>query len=769
MSPPQRVLRTTLSFLLALLAGSVPDYASGQNFSGLQDKELRPLTDVQSGAQSILGGLLKDTPAGSLLGGTTGKIDRVVVADDRERRLAVRVTCSGLAGKQLQGELRGSNRRPQREFRPAQATVGPESNEVELVFEVPPSVPEGTELQSPFLYLKVLRPGLPLPELERAFELGKRWKVGIKPENLVIRITPQPEGAAAQLKEEEVKVVLPPASVLTLAEPVSARAIRATAMTEPSARISTSAVRGEAAVAASERAATVSPSIAAMSLDKRVLLEKTEPAARALPPNKMLVAVANFRFGVPEEDKNRGAKGPGGSRIDLLEGVRSDISLLRESVIRMSPEVYQDQNPTSGIFYFIPSAYHVDWRPDEGYGMRMLYSASTREGQAGDVLMSMRLDARVDTREVQFAKELMNAYKARHPETSFTELRPLPIDKPPEVSLAGGLQRLYNIPPEKIATVAISQALGQIDISWITDTITKENLQLALTEDVGINGNLAFTASGGGLPPPNLPVQIRLADVGTFGEFRWRRGEKWRNPTPYPLRLKYLHALLLENNTPIIYSWNLGNKEVAPAAQVEFDGSPVPSWIDGKAKRLWLDYAVVSDCNACDQQVISAITGGVTSLGASQITFSTITPLADTGAYQLTAQVRSKYFDPRNRESQQKPELPLNADGKDFTVGPIYLVNRQDGQSIPGDPLFEYFLTAVMRDGTIYRATRWIPSDNLRVVIGRVQVEQALGSLPAVNPGAVPTATPATVPTPPSSTVPTAPSGVNPTPTPTPQ
>ena len=115
------------------------------------------------------------------------------------------------------------------------------------------------------------------------------------------------------------------------------------------------------------------------------------------------------------------------------------------------------------------------------------------------------------------------------------------------------------------------------------------------------------------------------------------------------------------------------------------------------------------------------------SVGAAQISFHTITPLADTGAYEISVTLRSRYFDPKTRDRRTLPPLVLGADNQDFTIGPIYLVNRQPGEKVPGDPLFEYSIEVAMGDGTTYSGTTWIPVDGLRVLIGRVQLEQALG------------------------------------------
>jgi hypothetical protein len=211
---------------------------------------------------------------------------------------------------------------------------------------------------------------------------------------------------------------------------------------------------------------------------------------------------------------------------------------------------------------------------------------------------------------------------------------------------------------------------------------------------------------------------------------RWSRTEGYRNLTPYPVRLRYLHALVIDprNNLPILYSWSLANVEVAPQGSVRWDSTKVPAWIDTESKRVWVDYAVVRSCEPCDRQVLDTITGGVTAVAADQITFHTITPLADVGGYEITARIRSKYFDPKDRALLEK-SVVLKADNQDFVVKPVYLGTRP-----AGEPLFEYLLDLAMPDGTIYQGKNWLPSDGVRVLIGRAQLQQSLGMLPGKQP-----------------------------------
>jgi hypothetical protein len=174
----------------------------------------------------------------------------------------------------------------------------------------------------------------------------------------------------------------------------------------------------------------------------------------------------------------------------------------------------------------------------------------------------------------------------------------------------------------------------------------------------------------------------------------------------------------------------------------------VPAWLDGKATRMWLDYTIPADRDreAYDKQALSVITGSISSLTTQQITFKALTPLEDTGAAEISVMVRSKYFDSRDRAVRQKPAVPITEDEGEVTVGPIYLVNRQPGESVGGDPLFEYTLSVVMPDGATHPGATWIPSDQLRVLIGAAQIRQAVGHVPGEEEQPAPTETPTTQP-----------------------
>lgn len=704
----------TIAMLLGVLSLAVAQEET--NFSGLKGKVLSEADKLESGVQSLVGSFLSRDKV-------KGNIVSVTVTEDSERRLAVQIKLSGFEKEiKIWGETRNNQRKVQREVLTSSVDVKPDSGDTELVLNLSDKLPEGAQLESDFLYLYVGRPQKRTPSLVKAYYLGKNWQIEIMPENIVLMITPKPVGSAASITQTKSLPVPVKKIVLT-----DSKMFKKTAAPISQPQTQAPAVRPQQTKLALQRSTLIAGKIETKPKPATTTLKS---APYKIADQKRLVTADKFAYGVNKSIQDKNGKGPSAQPIYLLSEMRSDVDIEFEDILHVWPQVYQDQNPESGIFYFLPSAYHLKWTPDDGYGMRMLYFASQEEGEGGDVNVEMLVDAGIDSKEYEFANNLVLAYKARHPGTKFTELRPLPIDKAPEVSIAGGLQHTFNIPPEKIIITAISDALGQVHISLVTDWITKENLQLALFEDMGINGMLILTPAGGAMGAQQRPIKVTVADHRTLGRVYWERGKKWRNQAPYPVRLRYLHVLSLQNNMPIIHSWELDNTEVLPRAQVEWDSRYVPKELDKSAVFMWLDYKVEKSCNKCDEEVIAEITGGVTSVSADNITYETITPLADTGAYKIFIRTRSMFLHPTSRELKELPELPLNEDEQEYKIGPIYKVDRKADEATSGAPLFEYFITVVMPDGTTHKATKWLPSETLRVMIGQAQIKEALGFLP---------------------------------------
>jgi len=697
----------------------------------LNGKTLKPSTNAQSGLQTALGSLI----AGSL----KGEVTEVAVVTDQERRVTLTVRYSGFEGAKLWVEVAGSDKKTQKAIRCGEPQAVPAgSGDLEVAAELDPATPEGTTIKSRYLRVCVSRADRATPSYVRGFDFPKTWTVPLNPETMVLTIAPKPVGSTASLGSSPPSTLpLPPRVIrpevmravtmssgarLMIAAPSSG-----TTAAAPSSSGSVRPITGVTRAPMMARTTTPPAGAASPMVANRAIILKADPAIRVMPRG---VALGNLNagvLGVPDDAKRAGAKGPSAAAIEPLGQVRTeDIEIDPSHILGIFPQVYPDQEASTGYYYFLPYSYSLRWDPEEGYDLRMIYSATGTSGQAGEVAMAARLDAGIGLKERQVATDVVRAYAKANGLPELKELRAMPIDSI-AVSFSDDLRR-YNIPADKIAVTGLSDFLGQIAVSWITDPVTKENLQQALVEDVGISGKVTLYPAGHALGPVDVPIQIRLADFGTFGPFRWSRAERWRNTTPYPLKLKYIHALMLDpSSNPVVYSWSLGSTAVPPRAQVQWNAMQVPSWVEGQSKRLWIEYGVDATCGSCDDQVIRSITGGVSTVGPSQLTFHTITPLADAGALEIVTKVRSRFFDPTSREPQVRTVV-LNADGKDFILGPFYAAGQESGES---NPLFEYQFAITMQNGQVYEADRWIAWNDLRLPVGRHQLEEAFGSLPA--------------------------------------
>lgn len=684
-------------FLLFLAVG--PALTTSQAAQGsLEGKELTLANEARSGLESV---------AGSLLGGAlNGRLTHVVIDQDQERNLTVRVSYEGFEGANLWGELLNADGRRQLGIAMGDPVTLPDAaSDVMLTFRAEPGA---APTPSALLRISVAASQRRTASYVRTYRLGKEWSAPeISGENFSITITPRPIGRTADLGSSP-SSAMPSATARVAPTPNAGSAPPAGAQT-PSPFMSPS--RSAAAAARSMTGA-------------RPMSVASKAAMQALPPGRNIKISSSF-YGLNTTDANNGALGPAALPVRPFNEVHTeDIGLDLTKVLNVFPEVYQDQHPSSGIFYFLPHAYGLEWNETDGYAFRTIYSAATG-GAPGQVMMAARLGAGLDARDLAITAKIVRAYAEAH-QMPFAEVRPLPIDTL-AISLSDDLGR-YSIPADRVSVHGLSDITGALEVSWVTDERTKDFIQEALLENVGISGSVRFAPTGHGLGTRVIPALMQLADESTFGPFRWER-TGCKNVTPYPVVLKYLHALRFVGATPVVSSWSLGDARIPSGGQVRWSSSGIPFWLDAQAEKMWIDYAVDRGCRACGTNAIAALTGGVSTAGGAQITFHSLTPLAETGAHDVQLEVRSRYFDPRGEELQVR-SIVVDADEKDFLVGPLFLGQRS-GAGAEGGSFFEYRVSLTMKDGDVFAGSAaWIPGDALRVPIGRRQLERSLGSLP---------------------------------------
>jgi hypothetical protein len=236
------------------------------------------------------------------------------------------------------------------------------------------------------------------------------------------------------------------------------------------------------------------------------------------------------------------------------------------------------------------------------------------------------------------------------------------------------------------------------------------------------------------IEPQLIPVRITLADNRTLGQFilqpnSWRN-EPWTNKTPYPLKLKFIHALVIEKegnkSIPMIYSWSLGNKEVPATAKVNFDATKMPEWLEkkGKTKRIWIDYSI-AECESCVNKVMDELTGGTSGSKVKNITFESFQVFDKLDAALLRIKIRSKQADPKGTTIVELPSVRIEEDLLTYSAGPLYLPEGTESE-------YEYYFTVVMNDGVTYNSDDWKSSKELEMFIGLHTLKVAISSMSAL-------------------------------------
>ncbi len=424
--------------------------------------------------------------------------------------------------------------------------------------------------------------------------------------------------------------------------------------------------------------------------------------------------------------------------INLFEGLRVDrqIELHQGQILQIDHHVYQDENPQTGLFYYAPKRYDLQWDPLQQYAMTVIYGMAGQQSSDGEVFMAARLRAGVNLAELRIAEDLLRAYLRRnHPDGSmrFRELRPLPLDSSSNVELFGGAENQFTIPPDKISVQGISGLLGSMDVSWATDIQRLLNVESLLRTDAGIHGSVVLHAAGESRFSRSIPLQIAVAEPETFGRIPFDRRGGWTNGSRYPIRLHSLHALLLSpsdgnglrKDQPVILTWDLGDPVAAPGDKVIWQAEQVPGWVDRTAKLLWVRYSVEGDCEPCDDLVFTEKFIPPPP-STRQLVFTTGDVFESTGAHQILVHVRSQFLDPQRTRVLTRPAVVLEEDGEEVPIARLFLTDAEMNRGDAKEPFYEYKLDIVMRDGSI-RESMWLESRRLDYLLGSASLRSALG------------------------------------------
>jgi hypothetical protein len=185
----------------------------------------------------------------------------------------------------------------------------------------------------------------------------------------------------------------------------------------------------------------------------------------------------------------------------------------------------------------------------------------------------------------------------------------------------------------------------------------------------------------------------------------------------------------IQGNTPIIYSWLINDVDVPSMGRVSFDNGSVPKWLDDDPSSvMWLAYSV-NQCDSCNNEVINAITDGVSNSTVQQIRFIIPDQVFDSlRASNFLINLRSKQADPKGVMIIELPTLTITREpGKNFVVGPLFIP-----KGIMPD--FEYKVTMTSKDGDFFTSDKWTRWNKPDVYLGKTPLQDLFrGIVPWIN------------------------------------
>jgi hypothetical protein len=444
----------------------------------------------------------------------------------------------------------------------------------------------------------------------------------------------------------------------------------------------------------------------------------------------ILSVFASNLFGQPgmaNDTTDRERRGPANKPITVLEQIESDYDFKNDyfDMINISSEVFPDANPKSGYFYYFPKEYQLSWSEANGYNFALNYLSADASGK-GKVVITLKLEPNISKEDVKMAEQLVKSAIKNLPEKKFTALQSIPLSEASKISF----KRLEGIiDPKDVDITVPSNFLDPIVLLIKTDK--PDDLLTLLFTDIGLRGDLTISPAGD-VPGQVIPITIKLDYQKTFGTaelnpLTWRN-DGWTNPSNYPVFLKNIHVLRMENkagvSTPVVYTWELGNKELSEGSRVKFDGALLPTWLDSdkKVKKMWLEYNVKA-CQDCNTEVRNQLLNSTVRSEVSSITFDILDVLEYSGAKKMRLKVRSTQLDPNgNQKVERNPPFTITEDG--VTLESFHLFVPQ-GKT----PQFEYAISLVMPDGDV-KPSAWVSNKNkTEIGIGRNFIKEQFPEL----------------------------------------
>lgn len=443
-----------------------------------------------------------------------------------------------------------------------------------------------------------------------------------------------------------------------------------------------------------------------------------------------------------EEVLDRNGVGPSQQPLRLHEQlpVRGlelfDLSNLRD-LSTLSLEVYQDGNPASGIFYYVPRLYFLKWDSENDYYLTVDYKPES--AGAKNVVLDARLTPGEVDNDVQLLEKLIRIYlkgQPRRPDSPLPEqvkVYPLPATYEARFNWTA-----LGVDEGDVTVTGVDRDSGQLGLQVATDVATKQILIKRLGDPQGLQGSVAVSPQRvtEGRPAPaafSVEARLKLADSEAYARARWKPSRTaeyslFANQHPFPVTLRHL-AYLVDSPTGLaMRGYDLQSQRIAPGGVARLPNSKVGAEIDDGSRvlRAWYRYRIENETEY-RERVIDRLTGGVGVLPVRKVAIDVVrgTELfTQFHLFKIVVVVRSIHFDPdpESREAvEQSYEFAAGESHRE--LAPLY---QRDAA---GEPLFEFRIGLATEEGELYQDAEWrrptAGFENM-IVIGSRQVEEVL-------------------------------------------
>ncbi|MDX2249402.1 MAG: hypothetical protein SF052_21645 [Bacteroidia bacterium] len=412
----------------------------------------------------------------------------------------------------------------------------------------------------------------------------------------------------------------------------------------------------------------------------------------------------------PDAPPSTEVQGPNVKLGKELQDLLGD-PLLRPFVEKLNifREVYGDINPNAGFFYYLPSAYTLNWNRENGEYSFFVYYLSANNAGRGDVIVTAELTPNISEQDIELAESLLSKKLRKD-----IKLYPMPLRNTPSVSFGNSLT-LFNVDPASLTTNIPTDFLQPIVVSWKMNERVDDLLGYMMSRNQ-VAGNMAFEPFSEEEKVFSVPVQLKLNDAKTYGKLEYPNAGSllngFTNPLDYPIILTSISVMREAGGGTTVENVSLNNYEVKPQQIFSgFTAEEKNKVMNGALiTKLWVNYTIKADCADCNEIIQDKILGGTSTSRVQKIEVEVLTPIAYSGAQSLKLLIQSRQGDPKGEQEVMLPIVTITQDGQTIKGGELFV---SEGET----PEYSYQLVIVKPDGDV-QTSEWKEGSELFMVIG---------------------------------------------------